>query len=410
MKPNSEVLYISYDGLTDPLGQSQILPYLTGLASAGYDFTIISCEKPERFHQRKAEIEKICSQYNILWKPIKYTKNPPVISTVFDIIRMRRMAFKLAAQHDFKIVHCRSYISALIGLALQKRKKLKFVFDMRGLWADERVDGGLWNLRNPLYRFIYCYFKKKERTFLNAADYVVSLTQNAADEIHSWKHIKNQPIPIAVIPCSADMDLFDANKISEADKWELKLKLGISKEDFVLSYIGSIGTWYMLDEMLDFFAELLIKKPKSKFLFITNDPVSAIQEKARARGIPHSSIIVTQAARNQMPLHISISDYTIFFIKPSYSKKASSPVKQGETMSMGIPIICNSGVGDTDLIVKESNAGFVINDFSKDAYNKVIDALGSKMDNNSIRAGALKWYSLTSAIQKYKSVYSTILR
>ncbi len=30
------ILYISYDGMTDPLGQSQVLPYLKGLAKKGY--------------------------------------------------------------------------------------------------------------------------------------------------------------------------------------------------------------------------------------------------------------------------------------------------------------------------------------------------------------------------------------
>ena len=39
------VLYISYDGLTDPLGQSQILPYLQHLAKESYQFTILSFEK-----------------------------------------------------------------------------------------------------------------------------------------------------------------------------------------------------------------------------------------------------------------------------------------------------------------------------------------------------------------------------
>ena len=32
---SSRVLYISYDGMTDALGQSQVLPYLCGLAQRG---------------------------------------------------------------------------------------------------------------------------------------------------------------------------------------------------------------------------------------------------------------------------------------------------------------------------------------------------------------------------------------
>ncbi len=48
-----EILYLSYDGMTDPLGQSQVLPYICGLAKHGYTFTLISCEKPQRFAANK---------------------------------------------------------------------------------------------------------------------------------------------------------------------------------------------------------------------------------------------------------------------------------------------------------------------------------------------------------------------
>ena len=47
------VLYVSYDGMTDPLGQSQVLPYILGLNKKGYQFTLVSFEKPERLEKGK---------------------------------------------------------------------------------------------------------------------------------------------------------------------------------------------------------------------------------------------------------------------------------------------------------------------------------------------------------------------
>jgi len=47
------VLYISYDGMTDPLGQSQVLPYLVNLSASGYNFTILSCEKKKKYKKNK---------------------------------------------------------------------------------------------------------------------------------------------------------------------------------------------------------------------------------------------------------------------------------------------------------------------------------------------------------------------
>jgi len=50
------ILYISYDGMTDPLGQSQVIPYLIGLSQKGYVITIISCEKEDKFKKLNLEL------------------------------------------------------------------------------------------------------------------------------------------------------------------------------------------------------------------------------------------------------------------------------------------------------------------------------------------------------------------
>ena len=149
--------------MTDPLGQSQVLPYLSGLSSRGYSITLLSCEKPDRFATNKKIIQEICDASGINWQPIPYTASPPILSTVKDIMALHKKAYALHANINFDIVHCRSYISAMVGQNMKKKFGTKFLFDMRGFWADERVDGGLWNRGNPLFNIIYKYFKKKEK-------------------------------------------------------------------------------------------------------------------------------------------------------------------------------------------------------------------------------------------------------
>ena len=137
-------LYLSYDGMTDPLGQSQVIPYLVGLAREGYRIHLVSFEKPERFAAGRARIAERLASAGIEWHPLPYTRRPPVLSTVRDVVRMRRLVERLHARHRFELVHCRSYVAALAGLALKERHGVKFVFDMRGFWPDERVVGGTW--------------------------------------------------------------------------------------------------------------------------------------------------------------------------------------------------------------------------------------------------------------------------
>ena len=149
-----KILYITYDGLTDPLGQSQILPYLEGLSLNGYQFTILSFEKKNRFKEGKDFIEKRCADSGISWVPLIFTVNPPLLSKFYDAFRMRNKAVALHKQKGFDLVHCRSYIAADVGLYLKQKFGVKFFFDMRGFWADEKKDGGSWNMDHPVFKIL----------------------------------------------------------------------------------------------------------------------------------------------------------------------------------------------------------------------------------------------------------------
>lgn len=403
------VLFISYNGMTDPLGQSQVLPYLVGLSKRGYRFTLLSCEKPEAFAKNKAVIERICAGAGIEWVPEKYTKRPPVLSTFWDAERLFRRAAALHRERSFSHVHCRSYISSLVGLRLKRRFGLPFLFDMRGFWADERVDGGLWNLKNPLYRLVYQYFKRKEKQFLTEAAHIISLTHAGRDEIHAWP-LPGQPLPIEVIPCCADLDHFSPKNADPALVAALRERFDVQENDLVLSYLGSVGTWYMLPEMLRFFQKTLEKHPSARMLFVTHDAPEPILEAAAALGLPPECIAIAPASRAEVPAFLALSHVGLFFIKPAFSKKASSPTKQGEIMAMGIPLVCNDFVGDTGHVVRKYACGEVLQDFSDASLEKAASGLDDLLEISpeKIRAGALDFYALETGVERYAGVYAQI--
>ncbi|MCB0756026.1 MAG: glycosyltransferase, partial [Flavobacteriales bacterium] len=333
------VLYMLYDGLTDSLGRSQVLPYILGLRKLGHTFTIISCEKPERFDRDKQNIQKIVDDAGINWVPLTYTASPPVLSTIYDVYQLRKTAERLHAETPFDIIHCRSYITSIVGLEMKRKHGIKFIFDMRAFYADERVDGKLWNLKNPVFKAVYNYFKKKEIEFLSEADHSVSLTSKGKDIIHGWKTIQNQPVDIEVIPCCADLDHFNPSQIDKSLQPELKTRFGLNENDFVITYLGSIGTWYLMDEMLDFFKVLVEKRPNSKFLFVTTDNAETILGPAKEKGIASDRIIISPAKREEVPTFLSLANAALFFIQPVFSKSGSSPTKHGEMLGVGLPVI-----------------------------------------------------------------------
>ena len=125
----TKVLYLSYDGMTDPLGQSQVIPYLVGLSKRGCQFVLVSFEKKNNFQVRRENTERELAKYSIQWVPLVYHRSPPILSTLFDLYTLKRKVTKLHKEHKFKIVHCRSYITSLIGLSLKRRFGIKFVFE-----------------------------------------------------------------------------------------------------------------------------------------------------------------------------------------------------------------------------------------------------------------------------------------
>ncbi len=407
-----KILFISYDGMTDPLGQSQVIPYLLGLTKYGYHFTILSCDKPAKFSVNKDYVEALLKGYPVDWVSIPYHKNPPVLSSIYDYSRLKQKAKSLHEKEKFDMVHTRPGVPTLVALWMKKKYGIHFLNDVRGFWADERVDGGMWDLKNPVFKLIYGFFKKHEYECLEKADSITCLTHAAKKEMLSWKNVHGQPLPIEVIPCSVDLELFDPANIDALLKEQFRKKLGIRNTDIVFTYLGSIGGWYLADEMMRLCKMISEKINDAKFLFISPHRHDQVVAAAGKAGLDQAKIITTHAQRHEVPLLLSFSNYSIFFIKQCYSKISSSPTKHGEIMAMGIPVITNAGIGDVKEIVTKYDAGIVLNDLSEASMTQAAEQIiaAPSFDKEKIRKGAEEFYSLENAVQSYKTVYDRILK
>lgn len=400
------ILFITYDGLTDPLGQSQILPYIQGISSADNHFTILSFEKPDRYAKLRNEIETQCIKHDIDWHPLPFHSQIPIVSKIYDRWLLRKNALRLYAQKKFEIIHCRSYIAAELGLLLKQKFDTKFIFDMRGFWADEKKDGGAWPQHKWIYRQIYSFYKQKEKEYIAHANAIISLTDAAKKEIESWPSYKHTT-PIYVIPCSVDTQLFKVRTGDEKNK--AKQNLGLSNDTFVLSYLGALGSWYMLPEMLDLFSEIKMRYSNAQFLLVTHTPEEFVKKEIFARNLSLDCFIIKEASRQQVPLLLKASDINVSFIKPVYSKMSSSPTKLGEVLAMGIPVITNEGVGDVKEIVEKIGGGLILN-FNSINWKEVVATIPQLLtfNENAISQKTNEILSLSLAIKKYLNVYKKI--
>lgn len=400
-----KVLYATYDGLTDPLGQSQILPYIQGLVDKGFTYSILSFEKKDCFSVRGVRMKKMLDNINIEWHAFPYTKNPPVLSTLSDIRTLRKEMRRKLEKENIDLIHCRSYITMFAAFPLAKSFGVKIVFDMRGFWVDERVEGGIWKLSNPIYKWIYTYLKKKEKRYFEESDLVISLTEHGKENILK-RYPKATSNNIHVIPCCADEAHFDPKRIADERKVELREDLGIAASERVICYLGSLGTWYMGEEMLTFFGQLKAKNLVDKFLILSREK-EVIGKLIEQTQLDKDAVIVKACERKDVPEYLSIAQYGLFFIRNTYSKSASSPTKLGEMLLMGLPVICNKGVGDLDLFFSKQTVGWCFDLNSEYDAEAEIEKL-NELKADEIRQVGLGELSLSSGILKYESALNSL--
>ena len=398
--------------MTDPLGQSQVLPYLCGLSEKGYIIHLISAEKANLFSKYEVDIQNICNNFKIQWHPVPYSKNPPIFSTLHDIRKIKSKALELQTNIKFDLVHCRSYIPTIIGVVIKKKFSIPYLFDMRGFWVNEKIDGNIWNINNPIFNLVFKYMKKREIEFFTESDRIVSLTKKAIPTISSIVSQGDLSCKITVIPCCVDVNHFDRNKVKTLDIENWKSKLNIKSNDYILSYLGSLSTWYLPEEMLRFFLQFRIKVPHAKFLIITTEDAQPFIKMAEKIGVPLDSLIFTSSNRNDLPALLSLCNTSLFFIKPAFSKIASSPTKLGELLSMGIPVICNTGIGDTDEMITKSESGVICKSFDEIEYDRCSEEilkLEKTLDREFTRKKAIELFSLENGVNCYHTIYQELI-
>jgi glycosyltransferase involved in cell wall biosynthesis len=96
------------------------------------------------------------------------------------------------------------------------------------------------------------------------------------------------------------------------------------------------------------------------------------------------------------------------------SKIASSPTKNGEYLACGLPLVINAGVGDSDLLINEWNAGVLIEDFGEEDYLKAgreIELIVADREaRKKARSVAERVFNLERvAGERYASLYEAVL-
>ncbi len=376
---SNHTLYLCYFGLREPLVQTQVLPYLREIKKIdGLKASILTFEPDFKEKWSDDEIEaqkrKLAAE-GISWYALPYHKSPSVPATLYDTFKGAMLARKLIKEKGVNILHARVHVPALMGAIAKKlsRKKVKLLFDIRGLFPEEYTDAGRWKKDGMLYHSV----KRIERWLLKVSDGFVVLTERGKKILfpeNETKDLNGFSKPIEVIPCCVDFKSFE--NVNGETRRKIREHLNI-EDRYVIIYVGSFGGWYMTDEMLEFFAAAREHNPNAFTLILTQRDQDKIAEKLKAKGFSENDFLVTSSLPAEIPEYLSGADVALSFIEACYSKQASSPTKIAEYLAGGLPVILNPGVGDLDELVETDKVAVAVKEFKKENYLQAL----SEADN-----------------------------
>ena len=354
--------------MLEPLGRSQVLPYLGGLARAGAKITIISFEKASATDTDIESFRATLAERGLTWEPLRRDPSTHLAMKVREAARAvgRALAASMRTRPD--IVHGRSYLPAsvadVVASAWPSARAPKLLFDCRGMLGDEYVDAGHWTPDRLEYRLL----KRYERRVFRRADGVVILTHALVRWLRE-RDVIGAAAHVEVVPCCVDTARFVRDA---AARTRVRDELGIG-DRLVVVYSGSLGSWYREPDMARFVGELVRCGARPVFLVLTHNDASELSRLVRAQGLPEGDLVVRKVAPDAMPAHLSAADVGLSFITSCFSKKGSSPTKLGEYLACGLVSVLNGDIGDQADMAAHENACVVVDDFSNAALARAAE-------------------------------------
>ena len=367
------VVYLSYDSAAGPLGRSQVLAYLERLSSS-VPTTLVSFEREQWAHSR---LQTHLDRLGIRWRPVRYHKRPPILSTAFDVLQGARALDRELRRVPSAIVHVRSYVPAQMAMLSRRAEHAPLVFDIRGFWADERVEGALWRDDGALYRVA----KRRERAFFARADVIVTLTNASVPIIREW--LNDGYRPIEVIPTCTDVQAYAGTRSRQSEPHVV--------------WVGSMGTWYRFDLAV-------------RFARVAGFPLTVLTRQIdEARSQADGGADVGFVAPEELPTALHAGDIGLCFYRPGFARLACSPTRFAEYLAAGMPVAVTPAIGDLEEIVEREQVGVVVREEDEEGLRLAARTLRRMASNEHVvarcRRVAAEHFDVNVGAQRYGEIY-----
>jgi|688.fasta_scaffold75385_4 hypothetical protein len=391
-------LYVSYDGLLDPLGQSQILPYINGLAAGGYSFIVLSFEKAERTEVQLADLRRELQAAGVQWITLPFKQGR--LEYLKRIIQGAWRLRILARRQPLSLVHSRTILPA--SMVILAGIKAPLIYDIRA-FAGEWIDAGRLKRGSVQARL----FSWLEDHLISTAAGLVVLDQSGADYLRTaYPSLK---VPVKVIPTCTSLDVF-------ADQDSLAATLQ-PRGPYRFVFLGGARFPYRPDLAFLLLKQLLSEGIDCTIDFINERDQDVISAAQQQLDFPAERCQVFSLDQSDVSAALRSYHSGFVFNTAGHWRSMSSPTKLGEYLGAGLHVIGLSGIHALHrLAAEDPMAVDVIREsalragLSPDRLRTILSHIQMADRGARARKLARRHYDMALAHQKYRDLYAQVLR
>ncbi|MES1941981.1 hypothetical protein T5B8_17161 [Salinisphaera sp. T5B8] len=346
------ILFVSWDGPQVSYLEGLFLPIFGCLAAEGWKFHVVqfTWSSPERLQKTR----DACEVMNIPYRSIGVWRRPVSLGSLLTALYGIKFIRKAIRDWQIDVVMPRSTLPALSCMWALKSTALPMLFDADGLPLDERVDFAGLSSNGMVYRFL----RDVEAQAVRQSESVLTRTRAAADILLARAGPGTPVERFHVVGNGRDTQRFTL--IESGVRSEVRAELGVREDSPLILYVGSLGDQYCLEEMISVFHDIFQRRSDAYFLILTESVEIACSAVAKHSEVAHR-IVVRSASPADVPMYISSADLGLAFRRPTFSMQGVAPVKLGEYLLCGVPVLATAGVGDTSGI--SPDVGLLLHEF-----------------------------------------------
>jgi len=393
---NSNLLFIVDGSIVNPILHSQGLPLLDYYSNNGINCNVLSFELTHINNSIFESVKKIKERYSkkIKYHEIRYSTSKLIPNWIkfsyYGVITSR----KIIHLENIQVIHARSLMPAIIALILKKvlLKKVKFIYDNRGVFIEEEIYKGHWEKDS----FKVALFKKLEKLVLKHSDAVVVVSNKFRDYLLSEEFLnKKDENKIFVIP---------NRTINPDDK--VQSELIENKRSTIITgvYSGSSAKWQNVNGIIEFIKASESSDSEIRFNILTYNP-EEFNQLIKRNEISTSNVSIENVEPNEVSVKLKNANFGVMIRENNLINNVASPLKFAEYLNAGLPVVISKGIGDTEEIIKKYKIGVILED---DNYSKAVDEIVNLLEDKNIHTrcieAAKKEFDITTSFEDYYKI------